>query len=239
MNEPKKIKKMSIKAINGRVQKMVRMRDKYIEDIDNCHVKLMPGNSKTGKNCWTVSLIPLADCGHNCRECGKECYDIINVCFQPNVQRTRALNSAVHMMDINRYWEEISLGIQYNAVTELRLNVGGDIIYEDLIYIDDVARKNPKCDILFFTKSYEDVNMYLDEHGEFAPNVKCIMSAWKNTPMDNKHNLPTSHVLYVDGTTTAPEYGAVFCKGNCSQCHYNSEGCFALGKGESVIFPAH
>ena len=238
MGYPKKIKNMSIENIMGRVQKMVELRTEFEKDIDSVHVKLQQGNSKTGKNVYTVSLIPIADCGHNCKGCKKECYDVINVCFQPKVQADRARNSAVHRKDINRFWEEVSYGIKYNCVQALRINVGGDVCKEDLPLINKVAKENPKCDILFFTKSYEEVNEFLDNN-EFAPNVHCIMSAWKDTPMDNPHNLPVSHVLYADGSTTAPEYGSHYCQGNCAHCHYNEEGCFTLGKGESVIFPAH
>ena len=86
--QPKKIKNMSIDTIMGRVQTMVNLRNEYEKEIDNVHVKLQQGNSKTGKNVYTVSLIPIADCGKNCKECKKECYDVINVCFQPKVQET-------------------------------------------------------------------------------------------------------------------------------------------------------
>ena len=234
----KKIKNMNMETIMGRVQTMVKLREEYMKDIDNVHVKLQQGNSKTGRTVYTVSLIPIADCGHNCRECRKECYDVINVCFQPKVQADRARNSAVHKMDIERFWNEVSYGIKYNCVTTLRLNIGGDVCKEDLPLINKVAKENPKCDILFFTKSYEEVNEFLDIN-KFESNVHCIFSAWKNTPMNNPHNLPVSHVLYANGETTAPEYGCFYCNGNCAACHYNEEGCWELKEGENVIFPAH
>ena len=236
--QPKKIKNMSMEAIMGRVQKMVELRNEYEKDIDNVHVKLQQGNSKTGKSVYTVSLIPIADCSHNCKECKNECYDVINVCFQPAVQNDRVKNSAVHHMDIERFWTEVSLGIKYNCVQALRLNIGGDVCKKDLPLINKLAKENPKCDILFFTKSYEEINEFLDNN-EFESNIHCIMSAWKDTPISNRHNLPVSHVLYTDGSTTAPEYGSYYCQGNCAYCHYNEYGCFKLSNGESVIFPAH
>ena len=238
MNEAKKIRNMSMENIMGRVQKMVMIREEYIKDIDNVHIKLQQGNSKTGKSVYTVSLIPIADCGHNCKECKKQCYDVINVCFQPAVQNDRARNSAVHKADVERFWNEVSYGIKYNCVQTLRLNVGGDICAADLPLINKVAKENPKCDILFFTKSYEEVNEFLNTN-TFESNVHCIMSAWENTEMKNPHNLPVSHVLYADGRTTAPEYGSYYCGGNCAMCKYNDEGCWTLKNGESVIFPAH
>lgn len=238
LKKAKKIKNMEMETIMGRVRHMVKLRDEYMTHVDDIHVKLQPGNSKTGKSVYTVSLIPIADCGHNCKECAKECYDVINVCFQPKVQNDRARNSAIHKIDIERFWNEVSYGIKYECVTTLRINIGGDVCKEDLPLINKVAKNNPKCDILFFTKSYEEVNEFLNEN-EFESNVHCIFSAWKNTHMDNPHNLPVSHVLYVNGETTAPEYGSFFCNGNCAACKYNDEGCWTLKKGESVIFPAH
>ena len=237
-HEPKKIKNMSMDNITKRVRKMVDLREEYLKDIDNVHIKLQQGNSKTGKSVYTVSLIPIADCGHNCKECKKQCYDVINVCFQPAVQNDRARNSALHKADPERFWNEVSYGIKYNCVTLLRINVGGDVNAVDLPLINMVAKENPKCEFLFFTKSYEEVNEYLNEN-TFESNIHCIMSAWENTEMENPHNLPVSHVLYADGKTTAPEYGSYFCNGNCSVCKYNDEGCWNLKNGESVIFPAH
>lgn len=237
-NAEKKIRNMSMDNIIKRVHNMVSLREEYIKDIDNIHVKLQPGNSKTGRQVYTVSLIPIADCGPNCKECKKQCYDIINVCFQPKVQNDRARNSAVHKVDPERFWNEVSYGIKYNCVQTLRINIGGDINATDLPLINKIAKENPKCEFLFFTKSYEEVNEYLDTN-IFEPNVHCIMSAWENTEMKNPHNLPVSHVLYADGRTTAPEYGAILCQGNCAKCKYNDEGCWSLKNGQHVVFPAH
>lgn len=212
LNKAKKIKNMSMKAIMGRVQDMVQQREEFMkpENINNIHVRLQQGNNKTGKNCWTVSLIPIADCP-NCSGCKNQCYDIINVCFQPKVKTDRARNSAIRKADIERFWNEVNMGVKLNSVMELRINVGGDLEYKDFFYINKIAKENPKCQILFFTKTYDDINKYLDEN-EFESNVHAIMSAWENMEMDNRHNLPVSHVLYADGRTTAPDYGAVFCK---------------------------
>lgn len=238
IEKAKKIKNVKMETINGRVQKMKELRDEYIKDINNVHVKLQQGNSKTGRTVFTVSLIPILDCGHNCAACSKECYDIINVCYQPAVQNDRARNSAIHKMDPERFWDEVSYGIKYNCVSLLRINIGGDINAVDLPLINKIAKDNPKCEFLFFTKSYEEVNEYLYDNN-FEQNIHCIFSAWENTKMENPHNLPVSHVLYADGRTTAPEFGSYLCNGNCSRCHYNNEGCWQLKNGESVVFPAH
>lgn len=230
--------RISTMARNKRVNEMLKLRDEFINDIDNCHVKLMKGNSKTGKDCWTVSLIPIADC-YNCKECMVDCYDINTDCRFPAVLKDRAKNSAIHKVDIRRYYNEISNQIKANNVKELRYNVGGDFCYKDFNYVAVVAKLNPECEFLFFTKSYNDINKFMNDEG-FPANVHPIISRWLNVPCNNEYNLPESHVLYDDGRTTAPMFGAKYCQGNCSECFAGrDEGCPTLKNGESVIFRAH
>ena len=57
-----KTRKMKRETIIRRLQKMTNRRDEIIkEGVENYHVRLMKGNDKTGVNCYTVSLIPIAD----------------------------------------------------------------------------------------------------------------------------------------------------------------------------------
>lgn len=232
--------RIGMEARNNRVKVMLTLRDEWIEKIRNgeeVHVKLQPGNDKTGINCWTVSLIPIADC-YNCAECSKDCYDINNVCYIPTVQNDRARNSAIHKLDRALYWKQVEEEVKEKFVMQLRINIGGDLEYEDFEYVAELGKRCPKTDILFFTKSYEDLNRFLDEK-KFPKNVRPIISRWCGVECDNRHNLPESHVLWEDGTTTAPKYGSIYCGNNCSRCACFGEGCWALKKGESVIFKAH
>ena len=228
---------ISNEAIENRIKKLIEKRNEMINNIDNVHVKLQRGNRKTGANCYTVSLAPIIDCS-NCSGCKGQCYDIRNDVIYPQVIADRAKNSAIHKMQPNRYWHEIDQQIKANFVTELRLNVGGDLTDNDFEYVATLGKENPRTMILFFTKNYKGINKFL-ENNSFPENVKPIMSAWEGMEMDNPHNLPCSHVLYEDGRTTAPEYGAVYCGGNCSECAFNGDGCWNLKRGEHVIFKAH
>ena len=232
--------RIGMEARNKRVKKMIELRDEWIKKIESgidVHVILQQGNEKTGINCWTVSLIPIADC-YNCAECCKDCYDVNNVCYQSRVQNDRARNSAIHKLSPKTYWEQVEEEIKRLFVMQLRINVGGDLNYEDFGYIADMAKRCTGTDFLFFTKSYDDLNRFLDKR-KFPKNVKVIVSRWCNVECDNRHNLPESHVLYEDGRTTAPEFGATLCRGNCSQCAYFRDGCWNLKQGESVIFQAN
>jgi hypothetical protein len=201
------------------------------------HVKLQRGNKKTGDACWTVSLMPVIDCA-NCARCKQNCYDLKADLRFPKVVEDRAKNSAIHKMDPRRYWSEIDTQIKANYVTQLRINVGGDLSDDDFLYVAQLGRANKNTMILFFTKNYKGINAFL-EHHRFPKNVRPIMSAWQGLEMDNPHKLPQSHVLYEDGRTTAPEYGAYYCGGNCTECAFKGEGCWTLKRGEHVIFKAH
>ena len=230
-------KRISKDTVVKRGKKLLDMREEMLKDVDNLHVKLQPGNNKTGKNCYTVSLAPIVDC-INCSECMWGCYDIRNDVRFPAVYNDRARNSAIHKADPKRYWEEISVLVRANFIRELRINVGGDLTDDDFQYVAKIGRENPKTRVLFFTKNYKGINKYLEYH-RFPKNVRPIMSAWEGMQMDNPNNLPCSHVLYEDGRTTAPEYGAVYCGGNCSECAFEGKGCWTLKKNEHVIFKAH
>lgn len=228
---------ISNEAIERRINKILAERTIRMANIKEQHVRLQRGNRKTGSNCWTVSLAPIIDC-INCSGCSGQCYDIRNDVIYPQVIEDRARNSAIHKMDPQRYWSEISNQIRENFVMELRINVGGDLTDDDFKYIRALGKVHPNTMILFFTKNYDGINKFLD-NDSFTSNVHPIMSAWEGMEMDNRHNLPCSHVLYEDGRTTAPEYGAIYCGGNCSECAFNGEGCWTLKNGEHVIFKAH
>lgn len=224
-------------GLKKRTTKINEARKEALKNVANLHVKLQKGNRKTGINCWTVSLMPVIDCG-NCSKCKNNCYDLKADLIYPAVIADRARNSAIHKADPERYWSEIDSQVKANGVKELRINVGGDLTDNDFAHIAKLGKGNPNTMILFFTKNYKGINAFLDNH-KFPKNVKPIMSTWAGMKMDNPHNLPCSHVLYENGETTAPKYGAVYCGGNCSECALKGEGCWNLKKGEHVIFKAH
>ncbi len=220
-----------------RIKTLTKAVKEAMNDVDNIHVKLQKGNSKTGPNCWTVSLMAVLDCS-NSSKCKYQCYDLKSDLFMPAVIKDRANNSAIHKVNPERYWSEINTQVKANFVRELRINVGGDLTDEDFAYVARLGRQNKNTMILFFTKNYKGINKFL-EHHRFPKNVRPIMSRWEGVPMDNPNRLPESHVLYADGRTTAPMYGSTYCGGNCSECAFKGEGCWNLKRGESVIFKAH
>ena len=232
-------KRIGKEAVKKRVKELIDLRKEYLKNVEEHHVRLQKGNNKIGANIWTVSLLPVVDCT-NCSKCKWDCYDLKSDVIYPSVKKDRSKNSAIHKADPERFWYEVDMQIKSNYVTELRLNVGGDLADDDFFWVCKLGYNNPKTRILFFTKNYKGINKFLEESTfSFPDNVKPILSAWCGMEIDNPHGLPEAHVLYEDGKTTAPEYGAYYCKGNCSECAFNDEGCWTLKKNEHVVFHAH
>ena len=242
--KPVRINPITHERSKSYINQMIQFREEFLKDIENHHVKIQAGNMKTGNLVPTVSLIPIIDCA-NCGKCKDYCYDLRKDCMYENVRKDRAKNSAIHLADLPRFWNEIKQSVIDNKYHALRINVGGDLPLHDFVHLSAVAKEIPTCDFLFFTKNYLDANSYIDLYGNFPPNVHPIFSAWLDVPMYNPHNFPTSHVVWADGKTTAPEYGAYYCQGDCSECFYNflaskgCDGCFGLKEGEAVCFLAH
>lgn len=233
---PKKKKNHSMETVKKRVRQMITLRMKYLIKLRNgakYRIILQKGNAKTGKRCYTVSLIPVADCC-NCEECLLDCYDLHNVCFQKAVQNDRARNSALHMFDPDEFWNQVYEECIKLNVEELRINVGGDLADTDFAYVDELKKKLRKTDIIFFTKNHDGCNRYLDEKKKetgtdmFENGVHPLLSGWEGMSLNNPHHLPESHILYADGSTTANETRlkhAYFCSGNCSECKAEDKGC--------------
>ena len=142
-----------------------------------------------------------------------------------------------------------------------RFHVSGDIPSKEYLEkMIDVARRNPHCEILCFTKKYEIVSDCINDaymasiyntsiHQQFfnlsavastvlPKNLHIILSGWVGLEMLNPYQLPEAHVRYRDGSTTARE-DAIECGGNCTECAMTEGGCWNLQYGQQVIFNEH
>lgn len=230
-------KEFGADAIRKRVQQMLEFRNEV--DVENAHVKLSYGNRKTGALVPSVSLIPVADCG-NCKVCKAGCYDIRNVCFQKTVQKSRANNSAILMVDPERYFESIKKAVKY--LRFFRWHVGGDI--KDDYYFEmmvAIALAVPTCEFLAFTKMNGIVNTWIANHGPLPKNLHIIFSDWKGLDdFDNPYNLPVSSPLWPDGTKGPHCINKQFmCPNSCEECTEAWAGCWGAKKGDTILFEAH
>lgn len=236
MKAPKNISPIKIETMKTRLAKMVNQANTYAQDLENVHVYISSGNSKTGFAVPSVSLIPVKDCG-NCATCSRLCYDLRNDLWRPSVQVTRAQNSALAHNAIDRYFFEIKQACK--AFRFFRWHIGGDILNAAyLAGVLDVALYNPHCTFLIFTKRYDLINAYVANGGEVPANLQIIFSDWPGANMVNPYNFPTSSPVFADGSTAAPA-NAIDCPGDCSNCAVMGSGCWTLKRGQGVIFAAH
>jgi len=238
IRKAKNINNISKVLLQKRMKHMMQVMKEVKENPDNYHVYIAAGNRKTGNGMPSVSLIPIYNCG-NCSCCSGQCYDLRNDLCYEGCRKNRAINAAILEVDRKRYFKEIDDAVK--GFRFFRWHIGGDIIDTD--YFDQmctIAKNNPHCDMLVFTKMFDVVNNYVKVYGESAipQNLKIIFSGWVGQKMINLFDFPTSHPLFGDGRTSAHD-GALLCTGNCTECAKKGELCFKAEKGMEIVFPAH
>ncbi len=201
----------------------------------NLKVFISDGNKKMGA-IPSVSLTPVVTC-HNCAECKKRCYARRMYGLRPILRTQYDSNTELYKRNPIQYFSDIDKVM--SATDKFRFHVAGDII--DMQYMDmmvQICRKNSKCNVVCFTKAYDIVNEYIKNSHQIPENLHLIFSVWDKTPYTNPYNLPTAHVLYKNGTTTAKN-PTHLCEGNCFKCFLNGSGCIGLKNGQSVVFKEH
>lgn len=213
-------------------------------------VKISKGNIKLGA-IPSVSLPSIKTC-RKCA-CHDKCYAQKMERLRPAVRNAYQHNLEVLINEPETYWREVEASVMMSRF--FRFHVSGDII--DEFYIDRmvrIARNNPHCEILCFTKKYELVNNDITRRlacndiwgdGSFnsytdviPKNLHIIYSGWVGLEMDNPYSLPEAHVRYNDGSTTARD-DAIECGGNCTECAMTDGGCWSLQRGQQVVFNEH
>lgn len=197
-------------------------------------VKISKGNSKLGA-IPSVSLPSIK----TCRECAcrEKCYAQKLERLRPAVRNAYQHNLEVWIKDPETYWREVEASIMMSRF--FRFHVSGDIpSFKYLVNMVAIAKRQPHCEILCFTKKYNLVNEFIEQGGELPSNLHMIFSGWVGLEMANPFSLPEAHVRYRDGSTTARE-DAIECSGNCTECALTEGGCWNLQKGQQVIFNEH
>ena len=220
-----------------RLALLKKFRDEALANIDNLHVSVSVENSKMGA-IPSVSLLPVFDCG-NCRMCSHGCYDLRHDCYTKETNASRARNSVLVEHAPERFWRELRAWITLHYPRAFRFHVGGDIKNADYLRnMCRLAEEFPDIKFLAFTKMFDVVNKEVDEGLVIPSNFHLVFSGWPGLVMHNPHHFSTSHPLFADGATTAPD-GAKLCTGNCTECLRSEGGCWSLGPDEAVVFPAH
>lgn len=237
MKKPIKRKECDLSVIREFVKKTKELTANI--DGSNQRVFISVSNIKMNDGAAvipSVSLPPVLTCP-NCTQCSKYCYALKMARLRKAVNGTWARNLAIYKADLGRYFREVSFAAR--NYRNFRWHVSGDILSDSYLEgMVKVAQECPSTTFLAFTKSFDTVNRYLDAGNSLPENLKIVFSGWVGLKMKNPHNLPTSHPIFADGTTSAPD-GAKWCGGNCSECAAHSSGCWTMGKGDAVIFALH
>ena len=207
------------------------MTKKIVENT--LKVSISAKNSKMGP-IPSVSLPPIITC-KNCASCAKKCYAAKLCRLRKSVREAYDRNYKILIEDRDSYFIQIKAAAMVTRF--FRWHVSGDIV--DMDYLDrmcKLARELKGTQFLAFTKNYEDVNAYFENHKKPA-NLKLIFSLpFDGAKIDNPHNLPTAAVV-LKGCEPKPEYKV--CGGNCTECACRGVGCWQLKKGETIAFKQH
>lgn len=198
-------------------------------------VSISEGNTKTGKF-PSVSLLPRLSCPWNrCKgTCGQKCYAIKLAKLRPTVMEAYARNTAIFKLCPTAYFVAIEKAVKRSAF--FRFHIAGDIPNRNYLFqMHRIARNNPTCKILCFTKQYELVNEYVAKIQK-PDNLQILFSGWSNLKPENPYNLPETTV-YTTEEEVKPEW--TLCGGNCLDCALHCGGCWEAKNGETVAFKMH
>lgn len=208
-------------------------------DRDAARLHVSAGNMKLGA-IMNISLPPVVTC-HNCSNCKHYCYAVRSYNRLPDTAAAWNDNYMLFLTDPIEYFRSISKAVKMQRF--FRWHVSGDIVNRDyfrnMIY---VAKDNPNCEFLAFTKAYEIVNAVLDNGTEIPSNLHILFSAAPGNDMPNPHRLPECHINFEDPTKNTYKGGAGYehhCNGNCTECVINGCGCFFLKNGDVTIIDQH
>lgn len=124
-------------------------------------VSISPGNSKMG-SVPSVSLPAVVTC-RKC-DCQTKCYAKRMEQRWKNVADAYKNNLEILQEDPDLYWRQVEASVMMSRF--FRFHVSGDI--PDRNYFErmvEIARRNPHCEILCFTKKYDIVNNFIKDNG--------------------------------------------------------------------------
>ena len=196
-------------------------------------ISISNGNRKMGA-IPSISLPPVITCAAGCT-CAKKCYAARMCRIRKSVRDAYQRNLEILEKAPDEFWEQVESAVKMSRF--FRFHVSGD--FPSVEYLDrvvEIARRNPHCEILAFTKRYNFVNGYISDHGELPINFHVIMSEWPGMDMENPYNLPVAHVIFKG---QEPREDWKICGGNCLQCACRGVGCWQLTRGDHIAFYEH
>ena len=204
-------------------------------------ISISEGNIKEG-NIHSVSVPPIATCNPDL-PCFPKCYAVWMMKrwgdSPSGVKQAWERNLRIYRENPDDYFDQVSKDCKTQAY--FRWHVGGDIV--DALYFEGmirVANENPQTLFRYFTKKYEIVNTYCDEHGHtrdcLPKNLITLFSQWDGYELVNPYNFPVVHVI-LKGQEPDPDWK--ICGGNCMDCICKGIGCWTLLPGDHLGIYEH
>lgn len=198
-------------------------------------VHISTDNNKT--HTPSISYPPFIACPRICNgTCSKDCYaaNMINTTgARPDntILWSWARNLVAWRHDPDAVFAAIMQAQQ--ASPFFRYHVSGDILGMDYLRrMVDAAERVPSCRSLAFTKCYELVDAWIDEHGPLPENLVIRPSEGWGIVYRNPHNLPTS-LCYGKGDFVPGN--AYYCGGDCTACQAAQTGCWFPKEDTRII----
>lgn len=224
-------------SINKAVQNCKDHLSQHTGDAFRIHIS--NGNNKLGA-IMNISLPPVVTC-HNCSSCKNYCYAVRTYNRFTSTAAGWNENYSLFLTDPIEYFRQIAKATKTQRF--FRWHVSGDIVNLDYFYnMIYVAKDNPKCEYLAFTKAYQIVNKAIAAGAVIPSNLHILFSAAPGVDMPNPYRLPECHVNFADPSLNTYKGGAEYvhhCGGNCTECAINGCGCFFLKTGDATIIDQH
>ncbi len=204
----------------------------------NVYPRISNTVSKLGVGIGTVNLPAITTCRTDA-PCRKGCYACKGNFVYKNVKDSLQKNLDVFLEDADRFFSILDNQLNMVPFRFFRWHSSGDIVNER--YLEGmcwIARRHKGTQFLCFTKKYELVNEYLNNHKK-PKNLILVLSNWGEWVCDNPHNLPTAWVEFGNENDKHIPAAANKCGGNCATCVNTSEHCWRMVKGDSVYFHKH
>lgn len=190
-------------------------------------------NTKLGGSIAQVNMPYLLSCRPDA-PCSKECYCTHGNMAYDNVRQSHIKKYEMYKSNPVAFFNAIDNELNFIPFKYFRWHSSGDIV--DMQYLDlmcKLARKHKETMFLCFTKKYEIINEYLNNHKK-PNNLTIVLSTWKEWKPDNPHNLPISCVIEKEEDIPLYSYE---CPGSCQDC--NGQHCWHMKKGDVVSFHKH
>lgn len=181
----------------------------------------------------------ISSCRDNPPCAGNICYCHKGNMAIPNVRESHAKKMELYLENPQAFFDKIYAEMSMANYKFFRYFSSGDIVDEQMFgLMCKLARKCKETRFLCFTKKYEIVNEYLNNHVK-PSNLVVVLSSCGEWIPPNPHNLPTSWIAFGDERDNFIPQNANECPGSCGECVNTSEHCWRMRKGESVYFHKH